>query len=343
LARSPTRVLVVDDNQPWCRFIRSTLQLHPELQLIGEAADGLEAVRKTQELQPDLILLDIGLPRLNGIAAARQIRQLSSRPKILFLSGDHSPDIAVAALRSGASGYVVKSDAVRELSTALKAVLEGKQFVSSSVEGFAFLETSDTRVSEGASLTTFEPMFPPYSLAERGHVVQFYTDDECLMAGLGTLFRNALSAGESVVAVMTRSHRTSLQKRLMMQGIDAGEAKKTGRLTLLDAVEALNGFMDANGPNRERFLLQFGDTIRRSQAAAVAKNRRVVAFGEIVAVLGEQKRYDAVIRLEQLWNELALTHPLYLCCAYPASLFQEQPKGEPYASICAEHSDVVSV
>jgi hypothetical protein len=321
LARSSTRVLVVDDNQPWCRFIRSTLQLHPELELVGEAADGLEAVHKTQELQPDLILLDIGLPKL---------------------SGDHSPDIAIAALRSGASGYIVKSDAGRELATALEAVLEGKQFVSSSVEGFDFLETSETRVSEADSLTTFEPKVPS-SFGERGHVVQFYTDDEYLIAGLGTLFRNALSAGESVLAVMTKSHRTSLRKWLMMQGIDESEAKRTGRLILLDAVEALSGFMDASGPNRERFLLQFGDTIRRSEAAAVAKSRRVVAFGEIVAVLGEQKRYDAVIRLEQLWNELALTHPLYLCCAYPANLFQEQPKGEPYASICAEHSDVVSV
>ena len=104
MATSSTRVLVVDDYEPWRRFVSTTLQHCPELQLIGEASDGLEAVLKTQALQPDLILLDIGLPKLNGIEAARQIRQLSSQPKILFVSQNHSADIAKTALRLGATG-----------------------------------------------------------------------------------------------------------------------------------------------------------------------------------------------------------------------------------------------
>jgi DNA-binding NarL/FixJ family response regulator len=101
LATSSTRVLVVDDYEPWRRFISSMLQQYPELQLIGEASDGLEAVLKTQALQPDLVLLDIGLPKLNGIEAARQIRQLSAQPKILFVSQNHSADIANLTLQLG--------------------------------------------------------------------------------------------------------------------------------------------------------------------------------------------------------------------------------------------------
>ena len=119
-----------------------------------------------------------------------------------------------------------------------------------------------------------------------------------------------------------------------------GEATKEARLTILDPDEALSKFMGPIGPNRERFLVRLGDTVRRAEASVV-KNGRVVVFGEMVAVLWAQGKYEAAIRLEELWNELAQTHSFYLCCAYPASEFQEL-KGEPYAMICAEHTQVVS-
>jgi DNA-binding NarL/FixJ family response regulator len=112
-----------------------TLQKQPELQIIGEVTDGFEAVQKAQQLQPDLILLDIGLPTLNGIETARRIRALSPKSKILFVSENRSWDIAEEALRTGAGGYVVKSDAAGELLPAVNAVLGGKRFVSSSLAG----------------------------------------------------------------------------------------------------------------------------------------------------------------------------------------------------------------
>ena len=82
----PIRVLVVEDFAPFRQFILSTLASRRDLQVIGEVSDGLEAVQKSAELQPDLILLDIGLPRLNGIEAARRIRMLSPSSRIVFLS-----------------------------------------------------------------------------------------------------------------------------------------------------------------------------------------------------------------------------------------------------------------
>jgi DNA-binding NarL/FixJ family response regulator len=101
-----------------------------ELQVIGEVSDGLEAVEKAQELQPDLILLDVGLPKLNGIEAARRIRSLSPQSKILFVSLETTPAIVQEALTAGASGYLLKSDANRDLLPAVEAVLQGRQFVS---------------------------------------------------------------------------------------------------------------------------------------------------------------------------------------------------------------------
>jgi len=104
-----------------------------ELRLVGEVADGLEAVQKASELKPDLILLDIGLPKLNGIEAAKQIRQLVPDTKILFLTLINDADVPLTALRSGAHGYVLKSDAGSELLPAIEAVLQGEQYVSSGV------------------------------------------------------------------------------------------------------------------------------------------------------------------------------------------------------------------
>ena len=135
MAASSVRVLVVDDYEPWRRFVSTTLQKQPELQIVGEVTDGFEAVQKAQQLQPDLILLDIGLPTLNGIEAARRIREVSPKSKILFVSENRSWDIVEEALRTGAGGYVVKSDATGELLPAVEAVLKGKQFVSASLAG----------------------------------------------------------------------------------------------------------------------------------------------------------------------------------------------------------------
>jgi DNA-binding NarL/FixJ family response regulator len=124
------RVLVVDDNEPFRRFVRSTLSTKPELNIIGEVSDGLDAVQKALELQPALIVLDIGLPGLNGIEAARRIRKLSPKSTILFLSQESSPEIVQEGLCLGALGYVIKAHAARDLLIAVEAVLRNEQFVS---------------------------------------------------------------------------------------------------------------------------------------------------------------------------------------------------------------------
>jgi len=111
------------------------LEENPEVRLIGEAADGAEAVQKAVEFQPDLILLDSDLPKLSGIEAARQIRKVVPNSKILFVSQDSNPEVVQAAFQLGARGYVIKSDAARELLTAVKAVIQGARYVSRALAG----------------------------------------------------------------------------------------------------------------------------------------------------------------------------------------------------------------
>src|SRR5208282_5872656 len=101
----------VDDFAAWRQVVIAMLAMKRELQVVGEASDGPEAVQKAAELKPDLILLDIGLPTLNGIEAARQIRKLVPECKIIFLSQESSSEIMQETLSLGASGYVVKARA----------------------------------------------------------------------------------------------------------------------------------------------------------------------------------------------------------------------------------------
>lgn len=146
LATSSVRVLVVDDYEPFRRFFCATLRKKADLQVIGEASDGLEAVRKAEELQPDLIVLDLGLPRLNGIEAARQIRKLSPESKILFVSQESSTDVVQEALRLGALGYVAKTQAGIDLLAAVEAICQGGRFVSAGLAGHVPTELADRHV-----------------------------------------------------------------------------------------------------------------------------------------------------------------------------------------------------
>jgi DNA-binding NarL/FixJ family response regulator len=126
------RVLVAEDFAAFRQFICSKLGKSPDFRVIGEASDGLEALQMAVELRPDLILLDIGLPSLNGIEVARQMRSLVPESIIIFLTQESSFDVLQEAVAVGAQGYVVKAMAGSKLLAAMEAVLSGKTFVSSS-------------------------------------------------------------------------------------------------------------------------------------------------------------------------------------------------------------------
>jgi DNA-binding NarL/FixJ family response regulator len=127
---SVIEILVVDDHEVVRRAICSVLSSDPLLNVICQTADGEQGVRKAQEFQPDLVLLDISLPGISGIEAARRIRRVSPESRIIFLSQHDSLQMVKDALNVGGHGYVAKIDAGSELLKAIRAVRDGKQFVS---------------------------------------------------------------------------------------------------------------------------------------------------------------------------------------------------------------------
>lgn len=137
------RVLVVEDYEPFRQFVCSTLKERPEFEVVCQVSDGLQAVHEAEELHPDLILLDIGLPTLNGIEAAARIRRLSPKSKIVLLSQEDSPDVVQEAFGLGVVGYVTKTHAGTELLAAVETACQGRRFVGSGVQLFpSFSETS---------------------------------------------------------------------------------------------------------------------------------------------------------------------------------------------------------
>jgi DNA-binding NarL/FixJ family response regulator len=134
-AAQQVRILIVEDHEPFRHYVSSTLQQQANVRIIGEAEDGLQAVQLAKVLQPDVIILDIGLPRLSGIEAGRQIRQVAAESRIIFLSQETSADVREEAWALGAWGYVVKAQAGHELIAAVQAVSQGRKFVGDGFNG----------------------------------------------------------------------------------------------------------------------------------------------------------------------------------------------------------------
>ena len=318
---STIRILVADDYEDWRRQVRSLLQARPEWQVIAEAADGPETVQKAEELKPDLILLDIGLPKLNGIEAARRIRQLSPNSKIMFLSMYNSPDVVQAGLSTGALGYVRKTDVNRELLPAMDAVLRGKQFVSSSLRDHQFTDTSVQK-------------------AAHRHEVQFYSDDAVLLDTFARFIAVALKSGRAAIVIITESHRDGLVSRLKVQGIDVDATTQQGTYIQLDVAKTLSTFMVNDILDAARFFEVVSGLIE--SAAKAAKHSCVVACGECSPLLMAEGKADAAIRLEQLWDEVGKTFGVDILCGYALSSFHGEEDEHVFQRICAEHSAVYS-
>jgi DNA-binding NarL/FixJ family response regulator len=342
LKRSTIRVLVVDDYEPWRRFVANTLRTQPDLEIIGEAVDGLEAVHRAQKSQPDLILLDIGLPTLNGIEAAARVRQLSPRSKIIFLSETRSWDIVKEALRSGGTGYVLKPDAGSDLLRAVEAVLKGKQFISAGLAGHDLGELTDDYTADNPPHPQRVVAPIPLQKVEiaRHHEAGFYSDDRSLLDGLTQFIGAALRIGNAAIVVATESHREGLLPRLHAYGLDVGAAIEEGRYIALDAAETVSAIMVNDVPDPTRFLKAADNLIRVAGDAAKGEQPRVAIGGECDPPLWTLGNGDAAIGLEQLWNGITKTYNVDVLCAYSLRGLQAARYSDIFQRLRAEHSAV---
>ena len=342
LLKRSIRVLLVEDFERWRRFYRSILQQQSEFKVIGEVSDGLEAVQRARELQPDLILLDIGLPTVNGIEAARAIREISPASKILFVSENRSADIVREALNTALGGYVVKSDAARELLVAVNAVLEGNWFMSASLTGYSPDAPSNQQATDHphSDVVTFTE--PENFGITRHHEVGFYSEDRQFLDHVSRFIGMALKAGNAAIVIVTETHRESLLLELKAEGLDMDAAIAEGRYIPLDAADTLSAFMVNGWPEPVRFLKVAGDLIAGAARSVHGESARVAACGECAPVLWAQGNVEAAVRLEHLWNEVAIAHKVEILCGYSLAIGGGMDS-HTFERICAEHSAVHSL
>jgi MEDS: MEthanogen/methylotroph, DcmR Sensory domain/Response regulator receiver domain len=284
--------------------------------------------------------MDINLPKLSGIEAARQIRKVTPNSKILFVSTDNSLEIVEAALDTGASGYVVKMDAGKELAKAVKAVFQGKRYVSG--RGVIPAGTEDTHAPDREVLAwPSAPALPRKTETILCHEAQFYSDDVIYRETVAHFIGTALRAGNAAILLATQPHRDSLFQSLKTQGVDVDAATQQGSYVSLDAADTLSKFMVNGWPDPDRFFQSFRNLIQSASNGAKAEHPRVAICGEGVALLWAEGKREAAIRLEQLGNILAGTDRVDILCAYPFSLLIQEDE-HAFKSICAEHSAVYS-
>jgi DNA-binding NarL/FixJ family response regulator len=324
VSRFPIHVLVVDDYQAWRRFAVTTIQREPEWRVIGEVSDGVLAVQMAQQLQPDLIVLDIGLPSLNGIQAARQIRNDSPNSRILFLSENRSSDIVEEALRTGAGGYVLKSDAATQLLPAMKEVLQGKQFVSSTLVGKKPSPRMNERVTALAHC----------------HEVAFFADDASLMDGYARFVESTLRAGNAVVIVETEPRRASVLLRLEAHGFDVAASIERGTLIPMDSTDALSSLMVDDTPEPTLCAKVAGDLIARAAKSVAQNHGRVVFCGGTAPILLSKGNMEGAIQLEHIWDEVTRGCGVQTLCGYLRTASLGEDLSPIFDRICAEHTAV---
>ena len=302
--------IVVAENFARLReFVGRELERRPDFRVVT-VSDGLAAVEKARELRPELVVLDIGLPTLNGLAAARRIRALSPTSQILFLTQESSPDVVQEALTLGSRGYIHKSCA-RHLMSTVEAILEDSQTI----------ERGETDTGSRHCV-------------QFDHQVQFYSDDATLVETGEHFLRAAVNSHDAAIAVVTRSHLRQLLPRLKSGGSRAGQAIEQGSFLQLDAEELASGILSDGVARWRSSLIQ---TLESAAAATRRARPRVAVFGECAGLLWEAGHIDSAMDLEQLGAEIVNTMSVSIMCAYP---LLSADHDHDFKAVCAHHRAV---
>jgi DNA-binding NarL/FixJ family response regulator len=315
------RVLVVDDFEPWRRHVSSTLGKSSRWQIVAEAADGPEAIRKAADLRPDLILLDVGLPTLNGIEAARRILEGDPSRKILFVSEHQSWEIVEAALCTGARGYICKSDSGRELAPAMDAIVAGRRFVAERLGG-RVVEDGHRRNSPN----------------NRRHEALFYSSDTPMLDQWASVAEETLTTDATFLLLATAAHENTLRAMLQKRGVNVSRAVRDGRYVSLTVDETLSKFMVGDRLDETRFWNSVTSVILSAAKASTAERACVIACGECAPTLCAQGNAEAAIRLEQLWDEVTRMYRLDTFCAYSLDGCQCDDADDVREKISAAHT-----
>jgi DNA-binding NarL/FixJ family response regulator len=318
-------VLVVDDHAGWRERLCIELQKSARWGIVGEAADGLRAVRQAQALEPDLILLDIGLPVLNGLDAARRIIAANPTSRILFLSEHRSWNVVEAACATGARGYVCKTEGACRLVVAMDALMEGVGFVSAGLGG------------EIVQKTLCEDVLPQ---RPSRRVAGFYADEGSLLDDYVRFAQCSLAAGSVFILLTNGSRRDRLDERLLARGIAVSRFASESRYLFVDSAGELSQSVADGQLDQARFGEAATALFNHARRTNGGDPGRIALCGEGAPCLCQGDHPNA-IRIERLSNELSKAWAVDSLCAYDADMLRHvDASPDTLQRICSEHSAV---
>jgi DNA-binding NarL/FixJ family response regulator len=312
----PLRVMVVEDHAPFRSMICKLLQRQVDVRIVGEAADGLDAIRQAEALRPDVVVLDINLPKLNGLDVAGRLRTLVPDAKLMFVTIESSLEVVEQAYSTGAHGYVYKPRALRDMVPVLDAIIRGGRFVSGGL----------ARIAQGDSL------------ASHCHHLLFWSDETVVVDALTRFIATGLSAGNTVIAIVPAERAECVRRSLQAADVDIDLAKREHRYVPV-AISELLARATVNGgtPDPARLFRAGADIVADAGLHTGNTHARIAACGELATALWTQGHLDAAIQLEHLWDEFATASQMDVLCAYPLAVRSGSEHGR---SLCAEHTVV---
>jgi CheY-like chemotaxis protein len=310
------RVLVVEDHAPFRRVICELLRQRADVQIVGEAADGLDAVCQAEALRPDVVMLDIGLPGQSGIEAARRIRAMVPDAKLMFVTIESSLEIVARAFSTGAHGYVYKPRAHRDVLPVLDAIMGGAQFVSGGL----------ARIAQGDSLACHQ------------HHVVFYSSDDVLVQAFTRFIGGALDGGKAVIVLLNEAHEESVRRSLRASHVDVDRAIRQKRYVPMIISEMLAQVMVNGRVDPIRFQNAADALLADVERQAMNQGAGIAACGECAPTLWANGNVEAAMQLEHLWDEIGKSRQIDILCGYPMIARDEEVK--TVRSLCAEHTAV---
>jgi CheY-like chemotaxis protein len=290
----------------------STL-LADDFRLVAAVTDGHQAVDAVCRLDPDIAVLDITMPELDGFRTAQALRNAGSRAKVVFLTLHDADEYVEAALRSGANGYVLKARMEADLPCALRHALSGRSFLPS-------LTSLATMAGDAGA-----------------HMLHFRASDGSYHDDVVEMLLAAIARDEMAAVLGTEELRTSMASRLHRAGCDVSAMRAKGSYVEFDAVGAIAQVMQ-NGRPEEGEIAKMVDDLERQRIAR--ERSHVTIFGEMAGVLLQDGQYEAAVALEQTWSELTRTLPYLTICSYAARTLRADEHADAWTAVCAEHSAV---
>jgi CheY-like chemotaxis protein len=342
-AKDLARILIADDHEWFRRTVRSFIESHREYHVCGEAGDGIDAIEKVRQLHPDIVLMDISMPQMDGLQATRILRREIPDCKVIIVTQD-DPMIAREQAHSvDANGFVTKSDLTRDLLPTMRRVaMENNSIFDPTKNEPGVGSDRSLADAEGVVAGQGEPWHGLLADAgPRDHIVQLYQDQQFLNRAVCRFAAAAIANGEGVILVPTVAHWDAFRPRLESEGVDVKAAEKRGQLTIVDADNLLPTFMRDGMPDSPVFLGLAANVV--SQARGNGRYTKVRWWGEMVNILWERGEVAASMQLEDLFDHLAEEQNIAIFCSFLMDNFNGDVHARMLPRLGENHSHLIPV